>query len=341
MTVDELWYGRSAVVRLVRAAVTPFSWIYGGVVAARNALYDTGALRVHPASIPIISVGNLTVGGTGKTPFSAYLVGELILAGHRPAVVMRGYGDDELHLHARMNSGVAVITEADRVAGIRAAAVGGADVVVLDDGFQHRRASRDLDIVLVSAESWHPGLRLLPAGPLRESLRSLDRADVIVVTQKSATNEQARDVMQAIGAEHSGAEIAIAALQPDALISASHAESIPLDELRGKRVLAVAGIGDPTSFFAQLRQLGAEVTELRFRDHHDYTAADAARIVSESTGHKYVVTTEKDAVKLTRVWPANGLELWYLSQAVRLTEGYSLVASALANLFKRATSIAE
>jgi len=341
MTVGELWYGRSSRAQLARAVVTPLSWLYGAAVATRNALYDRGALRVHPASIPIISVGNVTVGGTGKTPFSAYLVGELISAGHRPAVVMRGYGDDELHLHGRMNPGVAVITGADRVAGIRAAAAGGADVVVLDDGFQHRRASRDLDIVLVSAESWRNDLRLLPAGPLRESLRSLDRADLIVVTQKSATNEQAKDVMRAIRAEHPGAEFAIAALQPDALVRASDERSMVLDELRGTRVLAVAGIGDPASFFAQLRKLGADVTELRFRDHHDYIASDAARIVSESRGHKYVVTTEKDAVKLTRVWPANGVELWYLSQAVRLTEGHSLVASALANLFKRATSIAE
>jgi tetraacyldisaccharide-1-P 4'-kinase len=148
-------------------------------------------------------------------------------------------------------------------------------------------------------------------------------------------------VMEAVHATHPSADVAIAALQPDALERASGGESIALEQLRGERVLAVAGIGDPSSFFAQLRQLGAEVTELRFRDHHDYTVADTVRIGAQSGGHKYVVTTGKDAVKLTRVWPANGPELWYLSQAVRLTEGHSVVASALANLFKRATSIAE
>jgi len=341
MTVDDLWYGRSAAARVARAAAAPLSWLYGGVTAARNALYDAGALRVHPASIPVVSVGNVTVGGTGKTPLSAFLVRELISAGRHPAVVMRGYGDDELHLHARMNPGIAVITGADRVAGIRQAAAGGADVVVLDDGFQHRRASRDVDIVLVSAERWRGGLGLLPAGPLRESQRSLGRADVVVVTQKSATPEQASAVAQMIRVAHPGASVAIAELQPDALVRASGSESMALTKLRGARVLAVAGIGDPSSFFAQLRQLGAEVTELRFRDHHAYTSSDAVRIAGESAGHKYVVTTEKDAVKLTRVWPANGPALWYLSQAVRVTEGYALVASALANLFKRATSIAE
>jgi tetraacyldisaccharide 4'-kinase len=341
VTVDELLHGQSIAARTARAAVTPLSWLYGGVIAIRNALYDSGAFRVHPASVPVVSVGNVTVGGTGKTPFSAYLVGELTSAGHRPAVVMRGYGDDELHLHARLNPGVTVVTAADRVVGIRQAAASGADVVVLDDGFQHRRASRDLDIVLVSAETWRSDLWLLPAGPLRESRRSLDRADVIVVTQKSATDDEATAVMGAIHAMHPSADVAIAALQPDALERASGGESLTLDRLCGERVLAVAGIGDPSSFFAQLRQLGAAVTELRFRDHHDYTSADSVRIVAESGGHKYVVTTGKDAVKLATVWPANGPELWYLSQAVRLTEGHTLVASALANLFKRATSIAE
>jgi tetraacyldisaccharide 4'-kinase len=341
VTVDELWYGNTTRVRLARAAMTPLSWLYGGVIAIRNALYDSGALRVHSASIPVISVGNVTVGGTGKTPFSAYLVHELMAAGHHPAVVMRGYGDDELHLHARMNPGVVVVTGADRVAGIRKAATSGADVVVLDDGFQHRRTSRDVDVVLVSAENWRDDPGLLPAGPLREPARSLDRADIVVVTQKSASDAQALAVMETVGMRHPRIDVAIAALQPDALVQAAGDASIALTQLRGERVLAVAGIGDPASFFAQLRQLGATVTELRFRDHHDYTTADSALIARESVGHKYVVTTEKDAVKLTRVWPAKGRELWYLSQAVRLTQGNALVASALANLFKRATSIAE
>jgi tetraacyldisaccharide 4'-kinase len=341
MSVDDLWYRDTTGARAVRAAVAPLSWLYGGVVALRNALYDRHVLRAHPGPVPVISVGNVSVGGTGKTPFSAFIVRELTSAGHTPAVVMRGYGNDELHLHARMNAGVLVITGADRVAGIRKAAAAGADVVVLDDAFQHRRAARNLDVVLVSAEGWHDDLRLLPAGPLREPLRSLGRADLIVVTRKIATNERAVAVAQAIGAAHASAKVAIAALEPDALILARGGDSAAVGELRGARVLAVAGVGDPNSFFAQLRQLGADVTALRFRDHHDYTDRDARRIVAEARGHKYVVTTEKDAVKLTNLWPANATELWYLSQAVRLTEGHSLVASALANLFKRATSIAE
>jgi tetraacyldisaccharide 4'-kinase len=304
-------------------------------------MYDRGLLRSHPSPIPVVSVGNITVGGTGKTPFSAHLVGLLREAGHNPAVVMRGYGDDERHLHARMNPGVAVVTGADRIAGIREATAGGADVVVLDDGFQHRRAGRDLDIVLVSAERWRSGLRMLPAGPLREPLRSIHRADIAVITRKIASDGDVSALRSAVEELRGGRDgIAVAELKAGRLVGVANGATMELPALSGASVLAIAGIGDPASFFAQLRFTGARVRERRFRDHHDYTAAEAAVLATESTGHKYVITTEKDAVKLSRVWPANGLELWYLSQAVRLSEGSSLVAAALAKLFKRATSIA-
>jgi tetraacyldisaccharide 4'-kinase len=353
VNVDGLWYDRTVGARILRATVSPFSWLYGSIVATRNAMYDRGILRVHGAAVPVVSVGNLTVGGTGKTPFTAYIVRELLASGHHPAVVMRGYGDDEVHLHARMNPGIPVITDADRVAGMSAAVVRGADVIVLDDGFQHRRAARDLDIVLVSTEKWRKRLGLLPAGPLREPLRSLNRADLIVVTRKSASEEEAQAVVRALGELAAvDCEIVVAELAPDAIVavnggglgseggSDSGRERIALESIRGQRVLAIAGVGDPDSFFAQLRQLGAIVTERRFPDHHAYTAADSSRLVSDSSGHKYVIATEKDTVKLAAVWPAKSVELWYLSQAVRLSERTSLVAAALAKLFRRATSIA-
>lgn len=340
MNVDELWYGGSGGAPFLRTIVSPLSWLYCSIVSARNALYDHGAFRTHESPVPVVSVGNITVGGTGKTPFSAYIVGVLLASGHHPAIVMRGYGDDELHLHARMNPGIPVITGADRVTGIHAAVAAGADVVVLDDGFQHRRAQRDLDIVLVSAEHWHDNLSLLPAGPLREPLRSLGRADLIVVTQKSASNDDVGSVVRAIHAMPAiRAAVIVASLIPSAIKSASRNEAISLAAINGESVLAIAGIGDPGSFFAQLKQLGARVTERRFGDHHGYTAVEANRLALESSSHKYVVTTEKDAVKLLTLWPANGQELWYLSQAVSLTEGTSLVAAALVNLFKRATLI--
>jgi tetraacyldisaccharide 4'-kinase len=135
-------------------------------------------------------------------------------------------------------------------------------------------------------------------------------------------------------------DVILARIAPAALVAVRGVNSIPLDVLGGERVLAFAGVGDPSSFFAQLRQLGAVVTGRRFGDHHAYTAADVGRLTGQYAGHKYAVTTEKDAVKLSTLWPATGPELWYLSQAVRITEGEPLLASALAKLFQRATSIA-
>jgi tetraacyldisaccharide 4'-kinase len=155
---DDLWYGESVPARLARGALAPASLLYRGVIACRNRLYDTGRITSHPAPIPVISVGNLTVGGTGKTPFSAFLVKRLVPRGMTPAIVMRGYGDDEWLVHGRLNPGVLLYASPDRVAGIERAALAGADVVVLDDAFQHRRARRDLDIVLVSGDRWRPDL---------------------------------------------------------------------------------------------------------------------------------------------------------------------------------------
>lgn len=352
MTIDDVWYASSPGARAVRAAVTPLSWLYRAGVAVRNSLYDRGTLRARSAPIPVVSVGNITVGGTGKTPFSAYLVRELRSAGHEPAVVLRGYGDDELYLHARLNPAVAVIAAADRVAGIREAAARGADVAVLDDAFQHRRAARDLDVVLVSAEHWQQSASLLPAGPLREPASSLRRADVIVVTRKSASAATATRLLQELTAKFGGrVAVAVAVLEPVQMLrecggvgfaagDASAPGELPTAALRGERVLAVAGIGDPSSFFEQLRQAGAMVTERCFVDHHAYSAQDVARLAMNAADHKYVVTTEKDVVKLSRTWPANGPGLWYLTQAVRFTEGEGVVTAALAKLFQRATSIA-
>lgn len=341
MNFEQLWYGDRVRSRAVRGLLSPLGWLYGGIVSVRNSLYDHSLLAATRSAIPVVSVGNLTVGGTGKTPFSAYIVQQLCEAGHRPAIVMRGYGDDEIHLHARINPEAPVVADRDRVAGIAAAAAAGADVAVLDDGFQHRRARRDLEIVLVSAEKWPTGVRMLPVGPFREPLASLRRADLVVVTQKSADDRDigtvVRSVREVCGSTMS---IVVARLEPRALVSFQSGAEVPLDALRGEEILAVAGIGDPGSFFEQLEQLGAVVTPRRFRDHHAYSAADATVLYNQATGHKYAITTEKDAVKLAPLWPAKSDTLWYLSQAVRVTEGASLIAAALAKLFQRATSIA-
>lgn len=336
MKPERIWYGSGTRDRSARVALAPAAALYGAAIAARNKLYDSGLLRTHASSIPVISVGNLTVGGTGKTPFTAYIVARLTEIGMKPAIVMRGYGEDEKLLHEWLNPGVRVCVSPDRVAGIRHAAASGADVAVLDDGFQHRRAARSLDVVLVSAEQWRDNLALLPAGPLREPLKSLRRADVVVVTSKSASDAEAALVASRVGEIVPEVPVVRASflLRDLARVGESN-ETRSLGELVGADVLAIAGVGEPASFVAQLSALCASVTPRIFADHHGYTSTEAASLADEARHHKYAVTTGKDAVKLGPAWPAKAPGLWYVSQAVQITDGLSVFARALRDAVSR------
>jgi tetraacyldisaccharide 4'-kinase len=342
--VERLWFSPDPLARASRAALLPLELAYGGVVALRGKLYDSGVLRTRPASIPAISVGNLTVGGTGKTPVAAWLVHELTRLGSSPAVVLRGYGDDETLVHRLLNSDATVIASADRAAGMERAAAGGCDVAVLDDAFQHRRAARTADVVLVSAERWSERRRLLPAGPWRERLSALARASLVVVTRKSATADAAREVAARLTRAAAGLPLAIVHLAPRDLRSlvrppaASEREytplasdSLPLGALAGRRVLAISAIGDPRAFEKQLSHLGARVTRSPFPDHHHFTPAEIARLSRIATelaraegggaDLPVVVCTLKDAVKLATRWPAEAPPLLYVSQRAEVESG--------------------
>jgi tetraacyldisaccharide 4'-kinase len=298
------------------AALTPLSWLYGAVVRVRNAAFDLGVLPHHAGAIPAVSVGNLSVGGTGKTPVSAWIASRLRSRGAHPAIVLRGYGDDEPRVHALLNPDVAVVVSPDRAAGVARAAAAGADVVVLDDAFQHRRAARQVDLVLVSADAWHEPLRVLPAGPWRETLRSLSRASAVIVTRKAASLDHACAVVRRLRAQGATVPMAVIHLAPDALRRIDDADRRPLDDLRGRRVLAIAAIGDPAAFAAQLASMGADVTLRAFADHHAFTPAETTALATEAAGADLAVCTLKDAVKLAADWPASRLPLWYVSQRV-------------------------
>lgn len=333
---DRLWYGRSAGARIGRAALAPLSALFSGAARLRGRAYDRGVARTVSSAIPVISVGNVSVGGTGKTPFAAEIVRRLRAMGCTPAIVMRGYGADETVLHERLNPGVRVVADADRARGIRAAAAAGADVAVLDDGFQHRRAARDLDIVLVSVDRWRDGLGTLPGGPLREPLSALRRASLVVLTSKVAGATDVTVVRRAVERIAPDVPVIAAAFVPGDLLPATgNVPARSLAELAGSRVLAIAGIGDAASFFTQLERAGAAVTRARFADHHAYDAADVSRLVALAANHKHVVTTGKDAVKLAALWPANGPRLWYVSQAVTMLDGESYIDAALRRALRR------
>jgi len=328
---EELLARRGGSVELLRVPAA----LFGAVSGARSRLYDLRILPIRRLDVPVVCVGNLTAGGTGKTPLVIWLARWFAARGWRPGVLSRGYRSadleqaegsvgadhgprgDEARMLARALPGVALVQNADRIAGGRELERAGVDVILLDDGFQHRRLHRDRDLVLVDAtRPW--GLppaggeavrALLPRGLLRESPSGLRRADAIVVTRCDQVGE---DVLQSLLAE-------LADLAPGVpLVTSSHratgmrdagAGFWPLSRLAGRTVDLVSAIGNPDAFQATIEGLGARVREhRRFADHHPYAAADLAGLGAADPDDPQaqpvaVVTTSKDAVKLETLLP--------------------------------------
>ena len=292
----------------------PFEVLYRFAVTLRNACYDRGAgIGPHPG-VPVLSVGNLTAGGTGKTPLVIEIARRLRDSGAKPAILTRGYGgsrqrpaDEVLELRAALPD-VPVVVNPDRLAGAREALrQHAADVLVLDDGFQHRRMPRDLDIVLIDALDPWGGGRLLPAGRLREPRESLARADVVVLTRcNQVPPEVAGHIVAEIQALADRASVVRAAVEPAGLWTV-HDEPRELAELAYRCVMPVSAIGNPESFERLLcEHVGRLVRSLRFRDHHRYRPADVTRIVRTARQREAdtVVVTRKDWPKLAPLWRA-------------------------------------
>ena len=344
MIAERVWYGRGVAPAVARAALRPFELLYRAGAAGRALLYDRALLRAQRLVLPALSVGNLTVGGTGKTPVAAWMAAQLLARGARPALVLRGYGDDEPSVHALLNPTVPVVATPDRVLGAREAAGVGADVVVLDDAFQHRRAARVADLVLVSAERFgdRSPVRLLPAGPYREPLSALGRADLAVVTRKTADPSHVARTLARLSATRADLPVAVVELALDELRAwprrdgdlPSRGADVrqPLDALAGARVLAIAAVGDPAAFFAQLVARGAVVERAAYADHHRFTAAEAQALAARAAAADRVVCTLKDAVKLGPLWPRQAPPLWYVSQRVVVERGAELLDACLARV---------
>lgn len=314
--VEGLWAGKLGPSRwLLGPVLTLPELAFRGVVALRNRAYSTGLLRSVPPPAPAICVGNLTVGGSGKTPVVRWLVGRLLERDRTPGILHGGYGPDEPALHRQWFPELPVVSDPDRVRGATAAVQAGADVLVLDDGFQHRRLARDLDLVLVAAERWPSRPRMLPRGPFREPLRALERADLVLVTRRTADRDDAAELARRLQRRWDR-PTAVAHLGPGPWLAPDGSER---DRGPGGACIAVAGIARPGAFFRQVAEAGVPLKDVVvFRDHHSYTEQDAHRIHAQAGGRP-VVTTAKDAVKLAPLM--EGSTLWILDQVVRFEAG--------------------
>ena len=296
---------RGPAATLARGLLSVAEPFYAAASSLRNRFYDAGIFRVHHASRPVISVGNITTGGTGKTPVVRWLAEKLQAAGSHPAILLRGYkgGDEQRMLQSQLPQ-IIVEANANRVEGARLAIEKNPDikVFVLDDGFQHRRLHRDFDLVLIDASNPFGFDHVLPRGLLREPLGGLARADAFLITHfELALSRQA-----AMEETLSRFDKPIFRCR-HVLTSAS--------ELNGKKILAFCGIGNPAAFDRQIESVGAiRAGSQWFADHHHYTQADVAMLgdLAKSLGAEMLVTTQKDAVKL----PKNNLPIFVAEMAI-------------------------
>lgn len=327
-----LWLDRGALARLTRAGLLPLAGVYAAVMRIRSLAYRRGWLARRSLALPAVAVGNLSVGGSGKTPLAAWIASWFVARGRRPAVLLRGYGADEPLVHARLVPEAVVVADPDRVAGAERARAAGADVLVLDDAYQLERVRREVDLLVVSAESVRAAPWPLPAGPWREGWWALPRATAIVVTRKRAAAAEALALAERLGRRRPGVPVAVAALPLTDLEGLRTGQRLPLETLRGRRVLVAAGIADPESLAVQVRSAGAAVQLEAYQDHYAFGAADVARLLRSAAAADYVVVTEKDAVKLRALWPPEAREPLVARLGVRWERGEEAVTALLARV---------
>ncbi len=299
-----LWTSRRPEARLTRAPLVPAAGLWRAVMRLRATAYRRGWATTHDLPLPTVSVGNLSVGGSGKTPIAIWIARYYAEQGLRPGVLLRGYGGDETLVHRRSVPEAVVIANADRVAGADAAMAQGARVLVLDDAYQRLDVHRDLNLAVVAAETTRAVRWAVPAGPWREGVEALDRADALVITRKRATLEAAEALADELSARVAG-PVAIAHLGLRYMEGLVSGRRVAASDLAGRRVVVAAGIADPDAFVAQVKSIGAQVQVATWKDHHDYRDEDLAWLAHAARRADHVVMTEKDAVKLRDRWPAS------------------------------------
>ncbi|ACG73924.1 tetraacyldisaccharide 4'-kinase [Anaeromyxobacter sp. K] len=297
---------------------------FRAAAALRGALYDRGVLPAVRAGAPVVSIGNLAVGGAGKTPAALAVAARLAGRGRRVAILSRGYGaaradarvasdgagallpaaeaGDEPALLARRLPGVAVLCGPRRAELARTAVEAlGADALVLDDGFQHRALARDLDVVVLDASNPFGNGHLLPRGPNREPRTALRRAGLVWLSHADRAAPERLEALRRLARDATGRAPVESRHAPTALLDGALREAGSLEALRGRRVAALSGLARPAGFLRTLEALGAEVALARaFPDHHRFTGGELEAVLrdADAAGCAWVVTTEKDAVRL-------------------------------------------
>lgn len=307
----------------MRFLLLPFSWLYGLVMVCRNLAFDWGLLKNSDVGVPVISVGNMTMGGTGKTPLVEYIVRACLARDRRVAVVSRGYrrasngvvvvsdgqrlladalqgGDEPVQIARKYRKAIVIVGEHRVEAARKAVHEWKSDVVVLDDGFQHRYVRRDLDIVVLDARKNLNALPLIPAGEKREWMSGLRRASLIAF---SRADEVPLDGgwSRRLRSEYAVPTISYR-YRLERIVEAGSGREFTPEDLKGKKMLLVSGIGDHQGFVRQMRMAGIDVLDdMKFPDHHTYTRANLKKVTDRMTerGAEGVLTTEKDFVRLS------------------------------------------
>ena len=327
---------------------------YSVAIGLRTFLYAKGLFKTHHAGVKVISIGNITVGGTGKTPLVIWLYKEITensklkTQNYKCAILTRGYKatqnsklktqnySDEAAILSQRCPQAKVIVNPDRVAGA-AEAVNrfGAEVLIMDDGFQHRRLARNLDIVTIDATRPFGCGRLLPAGLLREPVTALARADAVVITRCDQTQEaELAELEQKLRQINSNMVIARSIHAPICAESAER-KKISLESLRGRKVFAFCGIGNPQAFLSTLNMLGCDVVASRvYDDHHYYDSDDVASIYEQAMCGKaeLILTTHKDWTKIVRLGDLGAkMPLAYLAIELKFISGEDKLRDLIEN----------
>lgn len=329
--------------RCLRFLFRGLALIYGSAVRLRNLGYQWGILRSHAVDVPVISIGNITAGGTGKTPLVIWLCNYLQNKGIRSSILTRGYktqaGDisDEPALLAKSCNGTSVVINPNRLAGAhKAVSVHGAQAIVMDDGFQHRKLWRDLDIVAVDATCPFGHGHVLPAGLLREPESGLARASAVVITRADQVSEDELSAIEQRIRRHAPA-ISIAKTAHTLSHAVSYPnQAIPLADLCNHKVYTFCGIGNPNAFFDSLKRNNIDLCGSKiFDDHHAYTAADLEQIFTDAAacGATVILCTQKDWIKNALLAPSReGVVFAYLAMELDFLEGVDKITGLIDSL---------